>query len=311
MLLHLDTDLGGNPDDACALAMLLGWPDLDLAAITTTMDPGGRRAGCVEHVLGLAGGAGVQVVAGAAMSSTVRELAAPTDQDPRYWPADLVARPWSAGAALDCLERSIGRGAVITAIGPLTNLAALELLRPGALSGAEVVAMGGWVDPPGPGLPAWGPARDFNIAWDTRAAATVFAAAGSLTLVTLPATLSAHVRGGDLPRLRALGPMGALLARQIQARAEDTGTAELARSHRGLPDDLLTFQFDPVTCAAAVRWRGVRSEAMRLSTDLENGVLAFRRDPYGREVRVVTDVDAAAFADTWFAALARAARASR
>ncbi|MDQ6662114.1 MAG: hypothetical protein M3Z24_14260 [Chloroflexota bacterium] len=27
--IHLDTDIGGDMDDLCALAMLLKWPDLD------------------------------------------------------------------------------------------------------------------------------------------------------------------------------------------------------------------------------------------------------------------------------------------
>jgi hypothetical protein len=43
MRLHIDTDLGGDPDDACA--MVLGWPDVDLVGITTTADPDGQRAG--------------------------------------------------------------------------------------------------------------------------------------------------------------------------------------------------------------------------------------------------------------------------
>jgi hypothetical protein len=32
--IHLDTDLGGDPDDGCALALLLGWPGVDGAAFT-------------------------------------------------------------------------------------------------------------------------------------------------------------------------------------------------------------------------------------------------------------------------------------
>jgi hypothetical protein len=53
--IHLDTDLGGDPDDACALAMVLGWPGADLVGVTTTTDPGGRRAGYVARCLELAG----------------------------------------------------------------------------------------------------------------------------------------------------------------------------------------------------------------------------------------------------------------
>jgi purine nucleosidase len=41
---HLDTDLGGDPDDVCALAMLLKWPGVEITAITTTAEAGGRRA---------------------------------------------------------------------------------------------------------------------------------------------------------------------------------------------------------------------------------------------------------------------------
>jgi len=43
--IHLDTDLGSDTDDLSALAMLLGWPGVDLVGVTANTDPGGRRAG--------------------------------------------------------------------------------------------------------------------------------------------------------------------------------------------------------------------------------------------------------------------------
>ncbi|MBA2388873.1 MAG: nucleoside hydrolase [Geodermatophilaceae bacterium] len=102
MRIHLDTDLGGDPDDACALALLLGWPDITITGITTTIDPGGWRAAYVAHCLELAGRQGIPVAAGAAVSSTRRELAEPVIGDPRYWPATIRPRPSPPGAALDC-----------------------------------------------------------------------------------------------------------------------------------------------------------------------------------------------------------------
>jgi inosine-uridine nucleoside N-ribohydrolase len=44
MRVHLDTDIGGDTDDACALAMLLGVPDVDLLGVTTTSDASGAGA---------------------------------------------------------------------------------------------------------------------------------------------------------------------------------------------------------------------------------------------------------------------------
>src|SRR4051794_41314822 len=116
--------------------MLLGLPDVELTGITTTIDPGGRRAGCTEALLRLLGREDVPVTAGAAMSMTRRELAEP---DEHLFPMAIEPRPASAGAALDVLEQAIAEGVRIAAIGPLTNLAALELLRPGTLGTADVV----------------------------------------------------------------------------------------------------------------------------------------------------------------------------
>jgi purine nucleosidase len=59
MLVHLDTDLGGDTDDACALALLLGQAGVELAGITTVADRDGHRAGYVRHYLSLAGRDGI------------------------------------------------------------------------------------------------------------------------------------------------------------------------------------------------------------------------------------------------------------
>ena len=42
--IHLDTDIGGDIDDLCALAMLLQRPDVDLVSVTTVAEDVGRRA---------------------------------------------------------------------------------------------------------------------------------------------------------------------------------------------------------------------------------------------------------------------------
>ena len=301
MRIHLDTDLGGDTDDACALAMLLGWPEAEITGITTVADPGGRRAAYVAHLLHLVGRDDIPLAAGAEVSATTLGRADPVD-DERHWPASVTPRPAPPGAALDPLERSLDTGATLVAIGPYTNLALLEISRIGSLRRQPVVVMGGWVEPPAPGLPRWGPEMDFNVQWDTRAAEVV-AATARLTMVTLPATLSAHLRRADLPRLRAAGPLGQLLARQSEAHAETYQMEKLGRDNTGLPDDLLNFQYDPVACAVALGWSGATVEDIRVRPLRTDDVLSFQPHPDGRSTRVVLDVDGAAFRETWLSAV--------
>jgi inosine-uridine nucleoside N-ribohydrolase len=247
------------------------------------------------------------VAAGAGVSLTTLRVADPCAADERYWPGIRAGRPSSPGAALDLLDRSIAQGATIVGIGPATNLALLEVARPGSLGRVPVVVMGGWIQPPAAGLPAWGPEMDWNVQWDTRAAEIV-AATADLTLVPLPVTLKAPLRTVDLPRLRVSGPLGALLACQSETYAKDLGMAELARTHAGVPDDLLNFHYDPVTCAVAVGWSGAIVEEMHLQPVLEHEELRFRPDPHGRLTRVVVDLDGESFGETWLAAVEAAQR---
>lgn len=305
VLVHLDTDLGGDPDDVAALAMLLGHPDVELTAVTTTVDPGGERAGYAGHVLALAGRSEVPVVAGAGTTLT-GDLVRPLRGE-RYWPRPVTPRPAPAGAALDLLAASVRRGATVVAVGPLTNLAAFSAVRPERLEGVRVVVMGGWARPLGPDLPPWGPERDWNVQCDVRAAELVAAGGADLTLVTLADTLRTHLRARDLPLVRAAGPVGELLARQAVAYAADRGHRQLARAHAGLPDDLLLFLHDPLACAVALGWDGVRTEVQHLRTVSTDGLLTWVPDGSAPAARVVTGVDSPGFTAYWLDAVERLA----
>lgn len=307
MKLHLDTDFGGDPDDACALVMLLGWPDVELVGITTVLDGTGQRAGLAAHVLSLAGCQDVPVIAGAGASMTTLARPRSTRGDERYWPQPVVARPAPPGAALDLLDRSISRGATVVAIGPCTNLALLEVARPGRLDGVAVVAMGGWITPPAKGLPQWGPERDWNVQCDIRAMSVV-ADAALLTLVALPAAMPCQLRRRDLPRLRAAGPLGQLLAAQSERYGAERGYPVLSAAHRGLADDLVNFHWDPLTCAVALGWPGAVVVERVLKPTFDGSVLRFTEDQAGRPIRVLDRVDAEGFTASWLTAVEAASR---
>ena len=307
MRLHLDTDFAGDTDDACALAMVLGWSDVEVVGITTTADPDGQRAGYLAHVLRLVGREDIPVAAGAGVSITTGLPMGGVPDHEAYWGTLVEPRSGPPEAAVDLIARSLDLGATIAAIGPLTNLALLEQARPGRLNGARVVVSGGWVHAPEGDLPLWGPDKDWNIQCDTRAAFYV-ATHARLTLTPFTITLRTHLRSVHLNRLTASGSLGKLLARQAVAHGAEYGMAELGRAHTGLPGDLLNFQYDPAACAVALGWPGALVEEVRLHPVLGGDVLHFEPDDDGRRIGLVVELDGSQFAETWIACVEEAQR---
>ena len=294
--IHLDTDVGGDPDDVCAIALLLALPDVDLAGITTNLEEeDGLRAGCARRVVDIAGAWDVPTIAGAGPTLTDGSTFPTTARDARYWTPPVEPLPSeSDDTALEAIEAAIVRGDIVVTIGALTNLARLELARPGVLANATVFSMGGWTRPLADGLPQWGPERDFNFTCDPQATEIALGAIGDLTLVTLPAAATTHLRAKDLPLLRSIGALGVLMAGQAQAYAEDADRAALAAEHDGLPDDLLNFHWDPVTCAIAAGWDGAVVEVV---DDLPGRL--------GRPTKVVVDLDGPGFSEYWLRQIQR------
>lgn len=310
--LHLDTDLGSDIDDLAALLMLLGTAEVEVTGVTTCIDPGGRRAGYVRHVLRQAGRPDVAVAAGAEVSMTTLATPGGFPDDERRWPEPVPPVPSPAGSAQRLLADSVEAGATILAVGPYTNLALLGVERPGILTRADVVVMGGWFDLAGDGLPAAGPERDWNVQCDTAAANLVARHAGELTMVPLPLTFQVQLRRGYLERLRGSGALGRLLAFQAEHHAVDESMAELAASHAALPDDLLSFQHDPLAGAAALGWPVLTLEERRVAPVLDDGgVLRFADDRSGRSVRVAVDVDTDGFTAAWLDTVEAADRRAR
>jgi purine nucleosidase len=300
--IHLDTDLGSDTDDLCALAMLLGWPGVELTGVTTVSDPEGRRAGWTAYALSLAGRDDVLVTAGAAgsLAGFTIPLAFPD-----YWPEPVPLRPASPGAAIEAIAAAAERGDAIVAIGPWTNLALVEASRPGLLSSTRLIVMGGHVPPPGKGYPPWSHEDDTNVRQDACAAKTVLDRCSPI-VVPLSTCQRVTLRMAHLDALRAGGPLAQLLADQGEAHARDLRRAELGRAYPALPDDLLNFHYDPLACAVAAGWEGVATTDLPVSTELVEGTLRMALRPGSPTLRIVTDVDAIAFERAWLEAVLRA-----
>lgn len=304
--IHLDTDLGGDIDDLCALALLLAAPRVEITGITTVADDGGRRRGYVEYVLRLAGRPEIPVAAGADVSLGYFRDRPGYPDEAAYWPEPIVPSPNPLEEALDLLGASVERGATIVAIGPMTNLALLDRARPGLLAAAPLYLMGFQVRPAPAGFPRWGCELDYNVQLDTVAARHLLEAQAP-TLIPLEMTAQTSLRRAYLPGLRRAGPLGALIARQAEAFARDPGyEATYGQTHPCLPDDTINFLHDPLACAVALGWDGVAIETLPLRAELgDDGYLRAVTATDGKPTRVVTRVDGDSFGEWWYRILTR------
>lgn len=296
MRVHLDTDLGGDTDDLCALAMLLGDPEVELVGITTCADAEGKRLGMIEHALRLAGRTGIPVATGArGFLGGVEHF--PQVEDARYWPGLEDLPPTPPGEALDLLEASAKDGATVIAIGPFTNLALMETLRPKTFDECAVFAMGGYLGMPSEGWPRWPASYDYNIQADRVAARIVWERIRP-AFASLNITQRTALRRRDLAALRAGGPLAQLLALQAELHSTDHKMETLAERHPKLPPDILNFQYDSLACAAAIGWDCIQLADEPLELIETEGELRFERGA-GPLRRHVVDFDAEAFAVRW------------
>lgn len=300
--IHLDTDLGGDIDDLCALAMLLRWPDdVEFNGITTVAEANGRRAAYVRYILGLEGRNDIRVAAGADVSQgfyRYAELGYPAEE--RYWPETIEPLPNSLDDAIQLLKQSIEQGATIIAIGPFTNLYLLDLQYPGILMEANLFLMGGYIYPIRAGFPDWGNDMDWNIQVDVQSAKHVIENSNP-TLIPLSVTVETALRRAYLDDMRKAGALGQLIAQQAEAFAVDEqNETRIGETCEGLPRDIINFQHDPLACAIALGWNeGIEIEELHLVLEERDGWLHERMHPTGNPVRLVRKVDGQRFNEFW------------
>jgi purine nucleosidase len=304
--IHLDTDLGGDIDDLCALALLLRWPaEIRLTGLTTVAENEGRRAGYARYVLDLEGKQDVPVAAGADNSGGYYPYYLGLPPEERYWPEPVPPLVNPLEQALDLLKSSIEQGATILCIGPLTNLALLERRNPGILSQARLVVMGGYVLPVRPGFPPWQNPDDFNIQIDVPSSRLVLEQAVP-TLVPLSVTVETALCWSHLPALRRAGALGRLIAHQAEKFAVDEAIAEkYTGACPGLPRDIINFQHDPLAAAVALGYsEGIEIQELPLVIGEKDGWVMETVHPTGKPMRVVTRVAGERFNQFWIDLLA-------
>ena len=298
--IHLDTDLGGDIDDICALAFLLRSPNVELTGVTVVGDTNGKRAGYVKYALNLGGKEDIPVAAGADTSGGFYSMELGLPQENRYWPEPVAPFLNSTDEAIKLLKNSIEKKAIIIGIGPYTNLYLLDKKYPGILRQAKIFLMGGYIYPIREGYPDWGNNMDFNVQVDIKSAKYVLGNSDP-TMVPLTVTVETFLRKEYLNKLRTAGVLGKLLAKQAESFAEDEKMeTRFGRPCYRLPKDFINFQHDSLTCAIAIGWnKGIETKDIPLIFEEKDSQLCERVAKSGKLTKVVTKIDGTRFSEFW------------
>ncbi|MFF8187047.1 nucleoside hydrolase [Microbacterium sp. NPDC016588] len=214
----LDCDPGH--DDAIALLLAHGHPDIELLAVTTvagnqTLEKVTRNALAVAEVAGITG---VRFAAGSPRP-LVRELEiadvlhgdtgmdGPTLPDPTMRVEDQHA----VNLIIELVMTHPADTITLVPTGALTNIALAARLEPRIIDRVhEVVLMGG-----GHSEGNWGPKSEFNIVVDPEAAHIVFDAPWQVTMCGLDVTHQALATDDVIDRIAAVGTRPAAFVTEL------------------------------------------------------------------------------------------------
>lgn len=261
MRLLIDTDMGGDVDDALALALAFNSREIDVAGISLVYMANQWRADILKNMLQVFDCADIPFVIGAEQPIIGRW----NDYEPNR--TDNRA----AEFIIENCEKF--PDLVIAPIGPLTNIAAAFAAAPRIAIGRKVMLMGG----------AWNEARaEWNMLCDPEAAHIVLNAGADITMVGLNVTERCRFSQAEVDLFAAAGPKGRLLYDMMTKFINEHYLPVL---HDPLAigallwDDIITFEKKQI----AVELGGAYSRGMLVET------------AKGAEVRIATQVDAKRF----------------
>ncbi|MCM2389742.1 nucleoside hydrolase [Streptomyces albipurpureus] len=286
----LDTDIGSDVDDALALGVLLGSPEVSLSGVTTVYGDTLLRARLAHRLASLAGH-DLTVVPGTAETLSGREVwwaghegnafddlnterVRDDTSAPRFLTESVRARP----GAID-----------LVAIGPLANVArAIAHDADFVTDVRSLYLMGGRFRSDG--------APEHNIVSDVTAARAVFTS-GLRTVVTgLEITTRMRIGPEGIETIRASGPYGTALAREIDAWTGFTGEG-------------WSVPHDPITVLSMLRPDLYTTERGTV-TVADDGSTRFHPDSDGT-VSLVVDADLETIADEIVTRIVRASEGVR
>ncbi|WP_162463051.1 nucleoside hydrolase [Paenibacillus psychroresistens] len=298
----IDTDIGGDPDDATAITLAAVSPELYIEGITTVYSDVRYHARRVAKLLKLAGIRPIPIYYELSQSLLRnREIGWITEADTEDdgGDGDMLdggPTPASAGHAVEFIIRTIMENPgeiTLIGIGPLTNIAAAIIMEPRLISHVkEIVLMGGVIRLGSNGADLQ--PIEYNIQCDPEAASVVFSSGGPIVMVGLDVTSKVMITREHCKRLIAsVKPSNIALADVIERWLVRIG-------------ENTTAMHDPLAVAVVLDRSLVTTLRMSVEVGYDHrngtGQTIARSDPAG-SVDVCIDVDAPRFLELLFGRL--------
>ncbi|MGM9668345.1 MAG: nucleoside hydrolase [Faecousia sp.] len=191
----IDTDIGGDVDDALALAMALNTPDIEIVGITNVYLANAWRAGVTKQLLKVYGREDIPVCTGAEkpLIGWWDESRIP-DSSPNYGEYHGENLPHACDFIIRMAEQV--DGLTIVAIGPLTNVGLALAKAPHIAKRIRILMMGGQINKAHP---------EWNIVCDPEAARIVFESGAEITMVGLDVTNRTQLTREEVDYVKAGG----------------------------------------------------------------------------------------------------------
>ncbi|MCQ2771331.1 MAG: nucleoside hydrolase [Clostridia bacterium] len=233
----IDTDIGGDVDDALALAMALNTPSIEIVGITNVYLANAWRAGVTKKLLNTYGRDDIPVCTGAEkpLIGWWDENRIPPSS-PDYGEYKGEKMPHAADYIIHAVETI--EDLIIVAIGPLTNLGIALAKAPHIASKLNIIMMGGQVTKAHP---------EWNIVCDPEAARIVFESGAKITMIGLDVTNRCQFSQADIDYVKNAGNVRAeTLAEMMEIFKKNFGYMPILHDPLAMSvliwDDILTFE---------------------------------------------------------------------
>ncbi|HOL55043.1 MAG TPA: nucleoside hydrolase [bacterium] len=280
----IDTDIGGDIDDALAVALALNSPELDVIGITTVFENTLLRAKLAKKLLQVFNRSDIPVIKGVEkpiINDWDRSLIPPQVRAVR----EEIEVNENINAVDFIVEKIMNSAEPVTliTIGPLTNIAGAIIKEPGLKDKTRIYMMGGMYSQ---AFPEW------NIYCDPEAGRVVFDSGIPITMVGLDVTLKCKLGKKSLDKI-------------FDFNSERTNfLSELIRIWQEDDESRFPILHDPLAVATLIDPSLVRRESMHIKVETRGeftrGVTVVTDTPYGdrkgdSNVDVSVDVDSDRF----------------